>query len=342
MRKTDMIRRRFSAILASAALVLTIAISPAAQVTAATTPAPTASSVGGNGMKVSPVRTDITINPGQSSTVTVNVQNVTSVPANLQVLVNDFVADKNESGQPAIILDATKYAPSHSLKRFITTPIPNLTLQPNEQKAVKVTITVPKDAVGGGYFGAIRFAPASVTNDKNISLAASVGSLILLRVPGDIKDDLRLASLDVRKGDSVKILFTNGKKIKAAVRFENKGDVQEAPFGKIVLKQGDKILQTTEINNTDPRGNVLPDSIRKFEIDLTKVGSFGKYNVQGNFGYGTTGQLLSGQTTFYVVPVPIIILAVAAVLLILFLIFGLPKMVRRYNQNVIRRANRRR
>jgi hypothetical protein len=342
MRKTDMIQRRFSALLAGVALILTIAISPAAQVTAATTPTPTASTVGGNGMKVSPVRTDITVNPGQTNTVTVNVQNVTSSPANLQVLVNDFTADKNESGQPAIILDANKYAPSHSLKRFITAPIPNLTLQPNEQKAIKITITVPKDAAGGGYFGAIRFAPASATNDKNISLSASVGSLILLKVPGDIKDDLRLASLDVRKGDSVKILFTNGKNIKAAVRFENKGDIQEQPFGKLVLKKGDKILQTTEVNNTDPRGNVLPDSIRKFEVNLDKVGSFGKYNLQGNFGYGTTGQLLSGQTTFYVVPVPIIVLAILIVLIILFLIFGLPKMIRRYNRSVIRKASRRR
>ncbi|MEO6513789.1 MAG: DUF916 domain-containing protein [Candidatus Saccharimonadales bacterium] len=335
-----MIRRRFSALLAGVALILTIAISPAAQVTAATTPA--ASTVGGNGMKVSPVRTDITINPGQTNTVTVNVQNVTSVPAELQVLVNDFVADKSESGQPAIILDASKYAPSHSLKRFITATIPNITLQPNEQKSVKITINVPKDAAGGGYFGAIRFAPASSTNDKNISLSASVGSLILLKVPGDIKDDLRLASLDVRKGDSVKILFTSGKNIKTAIRFENKGDIQEQPFGKIVLKQGNKILQTTEVNNTDPRGNVLPDSVRKFEVTLDKVGSFGKYNVQGNFGYGTTGQLLSGQTTFYVVPVPIIVLAVIIVLAILFLIFGLPKMIRRYNQGVIRKASRRR
>jgi hypothetical protein len=340
MRKTDMIRRRLSALLAGAALVLTIAISPAASVTAATTP--TASTVGGNGMKVSPVRTDITINPGQSNTVTVNVQNVTSLPAELQVLVNDFTADKNESGQPAIILDASKYAPSHSLKRFITSPIPNITLQPNEQKAVKITITVPKDAAGGGYFGAIRFAPASASNDKNISLSASVGSLILLKVPGNIKDDLRLASLDVRKGNSVRVLFTNGKNITAVVRFENRGDVQEQPFGKFVLKQGNKVLQTTEVNNTDPRGNVLPDSIRKFEVNLDKVGSFGKYNLQGNFGYGTNGQLLSGQTTFYVVPVPLIVLAIILLLVILFLIFGLPKMIRRYNQNVIRRANRRR
>ena len=331
-----MIQRRLSALLAGVALVLTIAISPAASVTAAT-----ASSVGGNGMKVSPVRTDITINPGESKTVDVQVQNVTKMPANLQVLINDFTADNSESGQPAIILDANKYAPSHSLKRFVVQP-GNLTLQPNEQKTIKVVINVPKNAAGGGYFGAVRFAPASATNDKNISLSASVGSLILLKVPGNIKEDLRLASLDARKNNSAQMIFTNGKNIKAAVRFENKGDVQEQPFGKLVLKKGDKVLQTTEINNTDPRGNVLPDSVRKFEVDLNKVGSFGKYTLQGNFGYGATGQLLSGTTTFYIIPVPIIVLAVALLLVILFLIFVAPKLVRNYNRGVVRKANRRR
>jgi hypothetical protein len=331
-----MIQRRFSAIVAGAALVLTIALSSLAPAMAVTT-----SNVGGNGLKISPVRTDITVNPGQSTVVNVTVQNVTLTPATLQVLINDFVADKDESGQPAIILDATKFAPTHSLKRYIT-PMPDITLQPNEQKTLKVTINIPKDAAGGGYFGAVRLAPSSATNDKNVTLSASVGSLILVRVPGDIKDDLRLTSLDARKGDNVRVLFTSGKGIKAAVRFENKGNVQEQPFGKVMLKKGSKVLQTIEINNTEPRGNVLPDSIRKFEVPLNKVGSFGKYTVQGNFGYSTTGQLISGQTSFYVVPVAIIVLTGVLLAVILFLIFGLPKLIRRYNRNVVRKASRKR
>jgi hypothetical protein len=335
MRKIHMIRSRLSAAIVGGLSALVVAISAILPATAAT---PTAN---GNGMKVSPVRTDLTINPGQTQTVTVNIQNVTNSPATLQVLVNDFVAGKDESGQPAIILDANKFAPSHSLKRYIA-DIPDITLNANEQKAIKVTISIPKDAAGGGYFGAIRFAPASIDNTKNIALSASVGSLILVRVPGDIKDDLRLVSLDVRRGTSAQVLFTSNTDLKEAARFENKGNVQEQPFGKVVLKKGSKVLQTVEINNIEPRGNVLPDSIRRFEVDLNKVGSFGKYTVQGNFGYGTSGQLLSGQTTFYVIPLALIILAIALVLVILFLIFVLPRLVRRYNRSVVRKASRRR
>jgi hypothetical protein len=330
-----MIRSRITAAIAGGVATLVLLLGSILPVSAATEDS------GGNGLKVSPVRSDLTISPGQTQTVTVTVQNVTSSPADLRVIVNDFVAGKDESGQPAIILDANKFAPSHSLKRYIA-DIPNVSLKAGEEKGVKVNISIPKDAAGGGYFGAIRFAPASSTTDKNVTLAASVGSLILVRVPGDIKDDLRLVSLDVRRGTSAQVLFTSNKDLKAAARFENKGNVQEQPFGKVVLKKGSKVLQTVEINNTEPRGNVLPDSIRRFEVDLNKVGSFGKYTVQGNFGYGTSGQLLSGQTTFYVIPLALIILAIVLVLVILFLIFVLPRLVRRYNRSVVRKASRRR
>jgi P pilus assembly chaperone PapD len=59
-----------------------------------TLPAGAATS-GGNGLRISPVRTDLTINPGQTQTVNVNVTNVTSSPATLQTIVNDFTASSD-------------------------------------------------------------------------------------------------------------------------------------------------------------------------------------------------------------------------------------------------------
>lgn len=295
----------------------------------------------GNGLKVSPVVTNLTVSPGQTQVVTVYVQNVTKSPVELQAFVNDFVASDNENGQPALLLDPNQYAPSHSLKRYVT-PISNFTLQAGEQKGIAVTITIPKNAIGGGYYGAVRFAPASSSTNNNVSLSASVGSLILVKVPGNFKEDLKLASLDVRANpnDSPKVVFTSGDHLVAAVRFQNQGDVQEQPFGKIVLKQGSKELATYEVNNSSPRGNVLPDSVRKFTVNLTKVGAIGQYTVAGNFGYGSNGQLLTGQTTFYVVPVTLIITAVIVLLLIVFAIFVLPRLIRAYNQRIIQNARR--
>jgi hypothetical protein len=298
---------------------------------------------GGNGLRVSPVRTDLTLAPGKVQTLNVTVNNVTASTATFQVVINDFTANKDETGDPALILDSGQFSPKHSLKRFIQ-PVPNFTLKPGEQKTIPVTIKVPSDATGGGYYGAIRFAPASADpNDtQTVTLAGSVGTLVLLRVPGDIKDLLSIASFDVRNNDNPSSFFMNNKGLDAVVRFQNQGNIQEQPFGRILLKnRSGKILASYEVNNVSPRGNVLPDSIRKFTIPLKKVGSFGQFKVEGNFGYGPNGQLLSASTTFYVIPVALIVAFIGLVLFLAFLIFGLPRLVRAYNRHVIRQSRRR-
>lgn len=299
---------------------------------------------GGSGLSISPVRSDLTINAGESKTITVTVKNVTSATTEYEAHINDFVVAKDsELGHPALILDDNKYAPSHSLKRYIAT-IDNVKLAPNESKGVKVTINIPKDAAAGGHYGAVRFIPKSGTNGQNITVSASVGSIILVNVPGDIKEDTVIESFDVRQGEdatSGSSLFTKNGNLYSVIRFNNRGNTHEQPFGKIRVLKGDKVIQETEINNTDPRGNVLPDSIRRFNVKLNKVGSFGKYTVEGNFGYGANGQLLSAKTSFWVIPFTLIIGILAVIALLLLAAFTVPKAIKRYNRNVLRKAGRR-
>jgi hypothetical protein len=306
------------------------------------------STVGGDALKISPVRWDLTVDPGTTKVIEVFIQNLTDVPTTLHPAINDFMASSDESGAPRVILDEDKYAPSHSFKRFVQ-PLSNIVVGPHEMKIVKVSVVIPKDSAGGGYYGAVRFSPTSEVGGKNVNLSASVGSLILLRVNGAVKEQLSIASFDVRQQPNddkqqpkVGSFFTSNKKISSIVRFTNGGNVQVAPFGTITLRKSGKTLSTARINEVDPRGLVLPDSIRRFEVNLNKVGSFGKYTVEGSFGYGSSGQLLTSKKTFYVVPVMVFVLIGLGIAVLLFLIFGLPRIIRNYNKRVIRRASRRR
>jgi hypothetical protein len=297
--------------------------------------------VSGDALKVSPVRWDLEMDPGTTKVVDLFIQNLTSVPARLHPAINDFTASADESGKPSVILDEDKFAPNHSLKRFAQ-PMADITVQPREQKTVKLTIVVPKGAAGGGYYGAVRFSPAVDDGNKNVNLSASVGTLILLKVNGDTKEQMSVASFDVRQNGKASTFFSNNKNLTLVVRFKNEGNVQVDPFGTVILKKSGKVIDTIQVNNKTPRGSVLPDSIRRFDENLRKVGGFGKYTIEGSFGYGTSGQLLTVKKTFYVVPVAIILMAVAGLVVLLFLIFGLPRMIRAYNRRVIRRAGRRR
>ncbi len=304
--------------------------------------AQTAAVGAGNALKVSPVRLDLKMDAGTVQTITITIQNLTNVKAILHPVINDFVASSDESGQPNIILDENEYAPSHSLKRLVA-PLKDFTLEAGESRDVKVAIEAPNDAAGGGYYGAVRFAPASSEGDRNVNLAASVGTLVLLKMSGDIKEEVSIESFDVRKkGSGPNSFFTDNKNLNAVVRFRNTGNVQVEPFGTILVKRFGKTVATLNLSNRDVRSSVLPDSVRRFEVGLTKLSSFGKYTLVGNFGYGETGQLLTAQTTFYVVPVVMILIGFGVVLLLLFCIFVLPRMVRAYNRRVIRRASRRR
>lgn len=338
-----MLRRK---VYASASLLIAVtALLFAGAVPAMAATSSSSSASGGNGLRISPVRTDLTINPGTSQTIDVYVTNLTSQSANLQGVIDDFTASNDESGTPAILLNGER-APSHSLKEYVS-PINNFTLAANATQDVKVTISIPKGVAGGGYFGAVRFLPATSNSGKNVNLSASVGSLVIVTVPGPVTQQLSISSFDVRRMNtqtnalgSPSVYFTSNKNLNAVVRFDNMGNLQEEPFGKILLKKGNNIIETYEINNTQPLGNVLPNSVRRFSAPLTGLSSFGKYTLEGNFGYGTTGQLLSAQTTFYIVPVTVIIVAAVVLLAIILGIVFLRSYIRNAVRKGISRGNK--
>jgi hypothetical protein len=332
-----MIRRR----ILTAVVVVMIAMAGLSSAVQGRAYAAQTSTVGGNALKISPVRDDLTMDPGTTKTVDVYITNLTSVPAALHGAANDFTSDGTESGQPAIILDETKSAPSHSLRQFVA-PIGDFTLGPGAQKDIKVVVTVPKGVAGGGYYGAIRFYPQQLIGSKSLNLAASVGSLILLKVNGAVNEQMNVASFDVRRGDNAAFFFTSNKNLTNVVRFQNTGNIQLEPFGKLQLQRFGKTVAEYEVNTNDPKANVLPDSIRRFDTSLPNAGSFGKFTLIGNFGYGSTGQLITATATFYVVPVGYVVLGLAIILLIILSIFVLPRMLRAYNRRVLRRASRRR
>lgn len=269
-----------------------------------------------NTLKVTPVRTDIEIMPGESKTVPVTISNLTGGDLQVKAIANDFIAGPKEDGAPALILEEDEFAPTHSLKRFMT-PVPDLTIPANEGVTVNVIITVPQDAQAGGYFGAIRFAPTDPANGGQVNLSASVASLILLNVPGDAVEKLELTDFDIQQGGKTGTDFRTANDLQLTARFQNKGSVQLAPFGKVSIKQGDKVVYEADFNVTNPREMVLPDSARRWNIPLKEIGEFGNYTVTATFTYGTKNQTIEVSKSFWVIPQYLIIAAIVLAVLIL-------------------------
>ena len=295
-----------------------------------------------NTLKVSPVRTDITIPAGTSSAVKTYVTNLSSAPITLQPIENDFIAGSKEDGTPSIILDQNSYAPTHSLKRFMI-PLQNFTIPANGSKEVDVTITVPKTAQAGGYFGAIRYTPASPGGGASVNLSSSVASLILMTVPGPTVEQLGLTDFDVQQDGSNGTNFRTPDNLGLLLRFQNKGNLQEAPFGQIYVQKGKKVVYKYNFNQTDPKQEILPDSARRWTIPLKNLGKFGKYTVGGVFTYGTNKQQSIDITkTIWIVPTTYIIGGIIAIIVLILIIAGIIMFLKAYKRRILRSSNYRR
>lgn len=289
----------------AATLILTMAtLSPS---TYATTNA-------ANTLKIAPVRSDIEVEKGKEHSVEVTISNLTDSDITVRAITNDFIAG-DERGTPALILDPEKYAPTHSLKRFMK-PMADVTIPANKGKTIKVEIVVPADAQAGGYFGAIRFAPTDSSGSGQVNMSASVASIILLTVPGPSTEKLELTDFYIQQANKKGTFFQSANDLDTVVRFKSSSNVQVAPFGKISVKQGDKVVYEYDFNDQAPRDMILPDSARRWDIPLKNIDSFGHYTVYATLTYGKTNQTVEMSQSFWVIPWIVIIIAVGGVLLL--------------------------
>jgi hypothetical protein len=281
-----------------------------------------------NGFRVSPVRSEYTIEKGKNQTMSITVENLTDLATVAKPIVNDFVASDKEDGEPLLILDDKATAPKNSFKSLVG-PIGDISLGPKQKKDVTVNIAVPSGANSGGYYGAIRFAPTITGDQSNVGLTASVGTIVLITVPGNLVEKLDLLSLSAGQGDKAKSFFTAGD-VSVITRLKNTGDIHVKPFGKVQVKDMfGRTVKAYEFNATDPRANILPGSTRKFVDALPKRAWFGRYTISANLGFSQgSGDLIAAKATFWYMPIWAIVILVLLLLVIIVAVIFLIRFFR--------------
>lgn len=289
-----------------------------------------AQSASADSLKISPVRTDIAMDPGETKTIKVTVTNPSTDTVVVRPVQNDFIA-ADEKGTPALILDETSYAPKHSLKRFMKS-MGNVTVPAKSTVTVELTLEVPASAEPGGYFGALRFAPVNPAGGAQVNLDANLASIILLRVKGEVSERLTLTDFSVQRGGTARTFFRSGEDMALALRFQNDGGVQLGPIGRISITQGNNIVYETNFNNRNRQDMILPDSARRWDVPLGQIEGFGRYTVTALFTYGSKNQSIEVTKTFWIIPTWVMI-AVGVIFLVI--ITGIVMII-----HVIRRRHR--
>jgi hypothetical protein len=294
----------------------------------------------GQALEIAPPVLNLTVDPGETVTANIKLRSVASGQLYVTSQINDFVA-AGEDGTPKILLnEEEREEPNpYSIKDWID-PLQEMLLEPRELQDLQVTIRVPGNASPGGYFGVVRFtAVPPELRGTGVSLSASLGTLMLVRVSGDAKESIEVeefyASRDGKRGS----LFESTP-VEFVQRLKNTGNIHLQPRGQVVIKDmfGKNVAG---VNINQPPRNVLPASIRKFEqaLDESQLGTkklFGRYKAELTVTYGDNNdKTVTSELVFWVIPWRLILAVVVA------LVVGLiaqRHQLRRYNRRIVQKA----
>lgn len=293
---------------------------------------------GGQALEIAPPVINLSANPGQTITTQISLRDISNGRLLVTGQINDFVA-AGEDGTPKILLDNQGSSP-YSLRGW-TSPLSELLLEPKQIKNLRVTIAVPANAAPGGYYGVVRFtATPPELKGTGVSLSASLGALLLLKVNGDVKENLSIAEFSVNHNSTSGPVFESTP-LEFVEKIKNSGNIHEQPTGQVTVTDmfGKKVAV---VNINMPPANILPSSTRKFTqpLDSSVIGNkvlFGQYHAQLRVTYGANKSIVTSSLTFWVIPYKLI---GAGIILLIAAFFALRFLVKRYNRHIISKARK--
>ncbi len=242
------------------------------------------------GIGLRPLRTEITLGPGESKTIVLNVINNEDYK---QIVMPEFqvYVSHDKSGFPV----AKKVADDdpRNISSWIEFENDKVEVEKKSESKVKVKITVPKDAEPGGRYGAIIYGPI-LPNTQGVSIRTRVASLLLLNVSGEEKFDGELLDFSLANGGKI----YSDKAVEFILDFKNKGNIHSSPMGDITIvnQKGEQVRNIYKFNDENKKeaysdkipvnkfGNfVLPGLEREFSVMWKENVKTGKNKAKLNF-----------------------------------------------------------
>jgi hypothetical protein len=300
-------------------------------------------------LSITPIRFEINGDPGDTVKGEILLINETSFAETYYASYSNFEA-QGESGSPAFV------DPKEGLGTWIRTELQEVTLAPRQQKVVPFTVTIPNEAEPGGHFAVIFWGTAPPGRGGGVAVGAKTGVLVLLSVNGEVREDAGLLNFNIRE----KRFWHSTLPVHFEYRLKNDGGDRIKPLGKIIIRN--TIFWPTEKLDANPViGNVLPGSVRKFNVDwirferpgdyLEPTGLFkkfwgdvsyqwknfavGLYSANLKIAYGSGGEESRGSAFFFVFPWQLVLVML---LVIAVAYFGGRKLINRYNKYIIEKA----
>lgn len=270
----------------------------------------------GKGVTIIPPSFELYANPGENISDKIRVRNDSGSEVSYQVLVEDFKAVGEEGSVD--LIDDTQPNTTYSLAKWVIPEPRSFTLAANQEKEIPFSINVPKDAEPGGHYCSVLFQIGGgdpKAAGGGASVASRVGSLILLRVSGNVKEDASVESFSTAQK-----YYEKGK-VNFDLRVKDNGNNHIKPKGTIVITNifGQKVAEV-QLNGL----NALPGAIRKMSTEWNPKNTFlaSRYTATLVATYGQQNKSLSATTSFIVFPKYLIYIIAVVLLVIIGLVVG--------------------
>lgn len=247
--------------------------------------------------------------PGETLQISVRVRNSSSSPVSIKSYAEDFILE--DDGKTPI--PVTQQVPSRwSLASWLTVSPAAQTIPANSAGQINIVITVPNDALPGGHYAMVLSQPAdpsqasgiTQTGKSEAAIGQRLGSLVYLTVDGPINEEALIRELRFPK-------FTEYGPVPFTLKVENLSDIHIQPRLSVEIFNlfGQKV-DSIELESK----NVFPFIARDFDGQWNRVWGIGYYKARAVMSYGSQGQVAVANTTFWLLPIKLVIAGAISIL----------------------------
>lgn len=275
------------------------------------------------------------LKPGEVYQNKVVFWNVGDITKDYDILVRGIRNANNQAGTAVPLTLAEDSVEPFTASNWINVDKTSFTLAPQMQIEVNFTITVPPDALTGGYNAIIMAVGRDETapTDQNTSIVKlGAGSVMIINIEAG-QPVQELAKIQDFRTD--KQFYFQGM-TQFITTVENEGNVNLFPKGKIIIRnvfqQRVAEIELTDTTVTLLRGkisNILRDWSDNFVVNQDRWLMVGPMNAEILMIYNSTNpgfSTLQATTTFWLLPWPVL---VGILVLIIFIILRRKKPRRR-------------
>jgi uncharacterized membrane protein len=223
----------------------------------------------------------------------ITYRNDTDFPVTLHFSAQDFT-ELSEGWKVNFIpeQDAKNYR--YSLATWLRFGTEEITLEPGEEKAVKIFVN-SRNLTPGGHYASVLAEMRQDTTSEQVQIKGILSTLVFVRT--NTGKEIEDAAISEFKAISGLLAFPN----KALFRLRNSGNVQLTPYGRVEIKDMRGKIVAYGIVNEDSL-MTLPESIRRYDVALVKSQRFilpGIYTAELKTHVGKSKKELVAKTQFF-------------------------------------------